>query len=120
MANEKIYNYYKDLLALSEKLLAELKSKTSSYYTIQQFRLVLIDLIDSYENKKLKDYLNSYIKKIENRISISVPVTQKPKVYAVARGTVKRSGIVFAVSLMISIFASFLLEGLQKGRVEAS
>jgi len=120
VANEKIYNYYKDLLALSEKLLAELKSKTSSYYTIQQFRLVLIDLIDSYENKKLKDYLNSYIKKIENRISASAPITGKPSVFAVAKGTVKKIAIVFAILLMISISAAFLLEGIQKSQVKMS
>ena len=120
-ANEETYNYYGDLLALNEKLLAELRNKVSSYYTIQQHYSFLTGLVDSYNNKKeLKDYLNSYIKKIENRISISGPVTEKPKVYAVAKGTVKRSGIVFAVSLMISIFAAFLLESIRKSQHQTS
>ena len=119
-ANEERYGYYKNLLALNEKLLAELKNKTSSYYTIQQFHSFLTALVNSYESKELKNYLNSYIKRIENRISTSAPVTGKPSVSAVARGTAKKSGIVFAVSLMISIFAAFLLEGIQKSQAQAS
>ena len=119
-ANEERYGYYKNLLALNEKLLAELKNKTSSYYTIQQFHSFLTALVNSYESKELKSYLNSYIKRIENRISTSAPVAGKPSISAVARGTAKKSGIVLAILLMISIFAAFLLESLQKGRVEAS
>ena len=115
-ANEERYGYYKNLLALNEKLLAELKNKTSSYYTIQQFHSFLTALVNSYESKELKSYLNSYIKRIENRISASAPVTGKPSVSAVARGTAKKSGIVLAISLMISIFAAFLLEGIQKSQ----
>jgi len=119
-ANEEKYNYYKDLLALNEKLFAELNGKVSSYYTIGQFRLFLIDLIDSYQNKQLKNYLNSYIKKIENRISAGAPVVEKPKVYAVCRGTVKKSAITFVVLLMVTTFVAFLLEGIGKSRLEAS
>ena len=120
VANEKKYDYYKDLLALNEKLFAKLKGKMSSYYTIQQFRLFLIDLIDNCQNKELKSYLNSYIKRIENRISASAPVTGKPSISAVAKGTAKKSGIVLAISLMISIFAAFLLEGLKKSQAQTS
>jgi CHASE3 domain sensor protein len=117
--NEAKYNHYRDLSALNEKLLAELKNNTSSYYTIQQFHSFLTGLISSYEGKTLKDYLNSYIKKIENRISASAPVTEKPKVYAVSKGTAKKTAIVFAVCLMISVFAAFLSEGLQKSQTQA-
>jgi len=115
-ASEAKYNYYRDLSALNEKLLAELKNNTSSYYTIQQFHSFLTGFVSSYEGKTLKDYLNSYIKKIENRISASAPVTEKPKVYAVSKGTVKKTAIVFAVCLMISIFAAFLSEGLREAK----
>ena len=113
-ANEREFSYYKNLLTLNEKLLAELKSKMSSIYTIQQFHLFLTDLVNSYESKELKGYLNSYIKRIENRISASAPVTGKPSVSAVAKGTAKKSTFVFAISSMISVFAAFLLEGIQK------
>ncbi len=57
--------------------------------------------------------LASYIKKIENRISVSVPVSKTPKISSIAKDTVKKSGIVFIVALMLSVFASFLLEGLK-------
>ena len=115
-ANEEKYKHYKNLLPLNEKLLAELKNNAFSYYTIQQFHSFLTDLVDSYNNNELKDYLNSYIKKIENRISASAPVTEKPRIYAVSKGAVRKNAIVFAVSLVISIFAAFLLEGLKKNR----
>ena len=120
VANEDNRNYYRDLLALNEKLLAELKGEIASYYTIQQFHSFLTELVDSYKDKELKSYLSSYIKKIENRISASAPVTGKPSVSAVAKGTAKKSGIVLAISLMISVFAAFLLEGIQKSQAQAS
>ena len=120
VVNEKKYSYYEDLCALNEKLFTEFKNKTFSYYTIQQFHAFLTDLVDSYKDKELKDYLNSYIKRIENRISASVPVTEKPKVYALDKGTVKKSAIVLAISLMLSIFAAFLLEGLKKSQAQTS
>jgi len=116
VADEKRYTYYKDLLTLNEKLLAEIKDKASSYYTIQQFHSFLTGLVDGCENEGLKSYLNSRIKSISNRISASIPVTEKPKVYPIAKGTVKKSGIVFVVSLMIAVFAAFLSEGLKKSQ----
>ena len=118
--NNGKYNHYKDLLALSEKLSVELKSSISSYYTIQQFHSLLTKLIDNYKTEELKDYLASYIKRIENRISASVPITENPKISLVAKGTVKKSAIVFAIALMMSVLASFLLEGLKKSQTQAS
>jgi len=118
-ANEEKYTYYKDLLTLNGKLLAELKKNTSSHYTIQHFHSFLIDLVDGYKDKELKDYLSSYIKKIENRISVSAPVTERPKASPVPRGVTKKSTIVFAICLMISVFAAFLSEGIEKGQARA-
>jgi hypothetical protein len=118
--NEARYNYYKNLLGLDGKLSAELKNNASSFYTIQQFHAFLAGLVDKYESKELKDYLSSLIKKIDNRISASAPITERPKIYAVSKGTVKKSAIVFVASLMISIFAAFLCEGIQKSRIPAS
>jgi len=69
---------------------------------------------------KKKDYLSSYIKKIENRISASKPVTENPEVYPVARGTAKKSGIVFVIAFMIAVFAVFLREGLEKNKAQIS
>ena len=114
--NEKKYEYYKSLLSLNQKLLIEVKSKTLSHDTIQQFHSFLLKSAKKIEKEELKDYLNSYIKKIENRIAVNIPVIENPKVYPVAKGTVKKSAIVFAIALMISVFAAFLLEGLKKSK----
>jgi hypothetical protein len=108
------------LLTLNEKLSAEIRNKTTSYYTIQQFYSFLTDSAEDYEDRTLKGYLNSYIKKIENRISGNKPVTKKPKVYAVSKGTVKKTTIAFVVLLMVTTFTAFLLEGIQKTRAQIS
>ena len=68
----------------------------------------------------MNDYLASYIKRIETRISVSAPVSENPKISPIAKGTVKKSAIVFAIALMISVFAVFLLEGLKKIKVTVS
>ncbi len=119
-ATKEKNNYYKELLALNEKLFAELKDKKSSYYTIQQFHSFLSDLVDTYPNNNLKDYLASYIKRIENRISISAPVSESPKISSIAKGTAKKSAIVFAIALMISVFAAFLQESFKKSQAQTS
>jgi len=116
-ANEENYKYYKDLLDLNNKVFAELeKNLSSGDYTIKQFKTSLTALVGDYEKPQLKDYLNSYIRKIENRIAVSKPVTEKPTIYPIARGTVKKSGIVFVIALMLSVFTAFLLEGLKRGQ----
>ena len=118
--NKARYDYLKSLLELDGKLCAELKNNASSFYTIRQFHAFLSGLVDRYEGKELKDYLSSLIKQIENRISAGVPITESPKIYAVSKGTVKKSAIVFAISLMMSVFAAFLCEGVRKSQVRAS
>ena len=64
--------------------------------------------------------MKAYIKRIENKIANAIPLVEKPKVYPVAKGTVKKSAIVFAVALMMSVFVAFLLEGLKKSQAQAS
>lgn len=118
--NEKRYNYYKNLLILNEKLLSELANKTSSYYTITQFHSFLTDLAGSYQDKESQNHLNSYIKRIENRMSASEPVTENPTVYIVGNAPVRKSAFVFMISLTISVFAAFLLEGIRKRRGRTS
>ncbi len=118
--NEEKYKYYKNLLDLNENLFAEVQNKALSEYTIQQFRLFLLESVKEVEKEELKDYLSSYAKRIENRIAASVPVTENPGTYAVSKGTVKKSAVVFAVALMMSIFVAFLLEGLKKSQAQTS
>ena len=74
-----------------------------------------------YEDEiNLLDYLKAYIKRIENKIANAIPLVEKPKVYPVAKGTVKKNAIVFAVALMMSVFVAFLLEGLKKSQAQTS
>ena len=113
-ANENQYEYYKDLLDLNNKILAELGDKLPSGYTTEQFRTFLTRLIASYEKPQLKDHLNSYIRKVENRMVNSRPITEKPKINPVAKGIVKKSGAVLVIVFMVSVFSAFLREGFEK------
>ena len=114
--NEKRSEYYKSLLSLNQKLLIEVKSKALSHDTMQQFHSFLLKSAKKIEKEELKNYLNSYIKKIENRIAVNIPVIENPKVYPVDKGTAKKSAIAFAIALIISVFAAFLSEGLKKSK----
>ena len=119
-ANEENYTYYKDLLDLNNRIFAELNNRLSSEYTMEQFKSFLTGLADSYEKPQLKDFLNYYIRRVEDRILASKPITEKPRIYPIAKGTAKKSGVVFVIALMLSVFAAFLLEGLEKNRARVS
>jgi hypothetical protein len=118
-ANEGKYKYYKDLLDLNNRIHTELGGKLTSKYSEEQFKAFLNDLAASCEKQEMKDYLSSYIRKIDNGVLAYKPVTEKPWIYPVAKGTRKKSGIVFAAALMISVFTAFLLEGSKKNRTQA-
>lgn len=121
-ANKEMYTYYTDLLNLNEKLFSYVKKVMPSHCTLEQFHSFLTNTLAEYnENEQqLLDYLKAYIKRIENKIANALPLVEKPKVYPVAKGTVKKSAIVFAVALMMSVFVAFLLEGLKKSQAQAS
>ncbi|MBU1261337.1 MAG: hypothetical protein KKI18_09125 [Planctomycetes bacterium] len=119
-ANEERYNYYKGLLTVNERLFDEVKSKMPLYYTIQKFHSFLDNIVKDYKDKELIDYLSAYIKSIENKMANTVPLIEKPKVYPIAKGTVKKSGIVFVVAFMIAVFVAFLREGLEKNKTKLS
>jgi hypothetical protein len=118
--SEENYNYYKSLLMVNERLFDEVKNKISLYYTIQEFHSFLASTVKDYKDKELIDYLSAYIKSIENKMANTVPLIEKPKVYPIAKGTVKKSGTVFAMALVLSVFAAFLLEGLEKNKAQVS
>jgi hypothetical protein len=121
-ANKEMYTYYTDLLNFDEKLFRYIKKVMPSYSTLEQFHSFLTNTLAEYnENEQqVLDYLKAYIKRIENKIANVIPLVERPKVYPVAKGTVKKSAIVFVVALMISVSAAFLLEGLKKSQAQAS
>ena len=113
-ANEQKYEYYSRLLSLNQRLFDEVKKEESPYYTIQQYHPFLIKILNDYEDKELVDYLNAYIKKIENTMSANIPIMEVPKVYPVLKGTVKKSAIVLAIFIVVTTFAAFGLEAAEK------
>jgi hypothetical protein len=117
---EKEYRCYKDLLGLNEGFLAKVRSGAPSGYTIQEFHLFLLEIMEKVEKEELSDYLGSYVKGIENRMAASAPITEYPSVYAVPKGAARKTAIVFAACLVMSIFAAFLFDGALKSRVPAS
>jgi hypothetical protein len=118
--NEAKHNYNKNMLEFNGKLSAELQKNGTSFYTIRQFHTFLVGLSNSYESSEVKDYLSYLIKRFENRISDGGPVADRPLIYAVSKGTAKKSAVVFMASLMVSVFAAFLCEGIKKNRSSAS
>lgn len=112
--NQKKYIYYKNLISINEKLFEEINNKASSYYTVQEFHSFLVNLIDSYSEKELAEYLSACTKRIENIILINIPVTDKPSIYPIPKDTIKKSMASFAVLLIITSFMAFLSEAIQQ------
>jgi len=119
-ADQEKYNYYRDLLSLNEKLFDEIKNKTSSYYDIREYHSFLTAILGDYEGKELMYYLNAYIKRIEKAMFVNTPIVEKPRIYPVPKGSLKKTGVVFVALLMIATFLAFLLEADQKSKAPAS
>jgi hypothetical protein len=112
-ADEENYAYYKGLLGLNETVLGEIRGSTSSYYTVKEFHSFLGGIADGQQAEELKDYLNAYIKSIENMMSEYVPIVEKPNMYPVAKYVAKKTMIVFLALLAATTFAAFLFEGIK-------
>jgi DNA repair exonuclease SbcCD ATPase subunit len=115
-ANNEDYEYYSKLFDLNSRIYDYLKQDGD----IEQYHTFLTGILKDYEDvQELKDYLSAYIKQIENIMIDKTPVVELPKIYPLAKGTVKKAEITFAVALLLSIFAAFLREGLQQNEVRS-
>jgi hypothetical protein len=119
-ANQQKYNYYNNLMSLTEKLFEEIKTKMSSYYTVQEFHLFLASMTNDYTEKQLTDYLDAYTRRIENVMFASTPVIEEPDVHPVPKGAVRKSAVSFVGFLMIASFAAFFLEAIQQRQTPTS
>lgn len=119
-ANRQKYDCYRNLMTLTEKLFDEVRTKMSSYYTLDEFHSFLANMMSDYTEKLSTDYLNAYKKRIENMMSANTPVMEKPGVYPIPKGTVKKSAVSFGAFLVIAIFAAFFLEAVQQRQAPTS
>ncbi len=119
-ANQERYNCYGNLTSLTEKLFDEIKTRTSSYYTVQEFHSFLANMMSDYREKQLTDYLDSYTRRIENMILASSPIIEKPGVYPIPKGTVKKSAVSFVAFLMMTSFIALVSEAVRQRRTPAS
>ncbi len=117
---EERYNYHKDLMNLNDKALSELNAKISSDYTIEDYKDFLVNLLSSIEKTQIKDYLSSYIRTIENLISSNRPLAERPQIVPAEKGTAKKTAVVFAACLMLSVFSAFVMEGVEKNKARLS
>jgi len=118
--NQAKHRYYESMLRLNERLAGEIENRTSSYYAIEQYHSFLANLAGEYKDIALADYLNGYTKEIENLMLTNTPLITEPGIYLIPRDNVKRATIVFVALLMITTFAAFLLESVQKSKTQAS
>jgi len=119
-ANQKIYEHYETLQSLNERLLGEVNNKAASYFTLGEFRSFLANVKGDYEDGGAAGNLKAYIKRIESTMATTSPVVGKPSVYPVSKGTGRKTGTVFAVLLIATILAAFLLENIPKKQAQAA
>ena len=107
-AQKEKHSYDSMLLDLNLKVFDHLKKDSS----MQQFYAFLKETLQNNQNdpQEVRDYLGAHIKRIENTIANRTPIVEKPMINSVAKGTVKKSALVFAVAFMTSIFVAFLRE----------
>ena len=116
--NTEKYNYYTDLLALFETVLNRLNDIKQQRQTLKQFHSFLTDVITDYaEEASAQDRLAAYIKRIENSMASAVPIVENPAIYGEARETVKKTGLVFIASFVLSLIGAFLREGVQQKKL---
>jgi hypothetical protein len=104
------YVFYSNWDSLLEKLINQLDKKEKEYYNINQFTDYIGDLAKNITIKDLRDYLQSYARRIKNRVSVNKPVTETPAIYKVPKSLKRKCLYLFAGLLIMSTFASIFIE----------
>ena len=119
VANQKKCEYYNTLQSLDERLLKEVNNKAASYYTLGDFHSFLTNVMSENENAGAVDYLKAYIKRIENMMTTTRPVVDKPEIHPVPKDAGAKTATTSAVLLVVTILTAFLLENLPKKQAMA-
>ena len=77
----------------------------------------IVNLVAGFGWKKVEEKVSP--EKVTITLQKDVPVTEEPRIYAVSRGIVKKTTIVFVVLLMLTTLAAFLMEGIKKSQAQA-
>lgn len=113
--NQERLDYYNDLLDLYTRLYTHVSGVQSTGYTTEAYHVFLLSLLADYESKEsVLDSLQAYTKQIEMLTAQSIPLLERPKIYASPKNTLPKTLIVFAVCLIAAVLAAFLRDAIQK------
>jgi len=106
-------DYYRKLIALSEKLLNQIESDWSHDYTVQEFQNFLHSLVTECKDGRTRNYLDAYINNIENRMAATVAI-RSTDVLVIPKAAARKVATVFVIALMITTLAAFIAEGYRR------
>lgn len=117
---QKTYEYYRELMALHAKIFAEIEDKKNTGYGVRDLCSFLSACLNDADKTEVKAYVSSLIKTVENETSLSMPVTENPATEEVSKQLKQKTSVVFMTCLFLSVFAAFLVEGVQRRRAAAA
>jgi len=105
---------------LHAKIFAEIEDKKNTGYGVRDLCSFLSACLNDADKTEVKAYVSSLIKTVENETSLSMPVTENPATEEVSKQLKQKTSVVFMTCLFLSVFAAFLVEGVQRRRAAAA
>ncbi len=109
-SDKEKYNYLLKLLALNGRLLKAVEQNLLKYYTAPEFVDYLEEEFRQCKEEPVRDYLQSYIRKTQNRVLINTRAGERPIVYPVSKEALRNGVLAFLVLLMATGFVAVALE----------
>lgn len=113
LEKQELHAYYSSLLEFYQTLHHQVTQSGLSL-TLEGYRDLLTNLLHQKGESldpAVKNSLLAYIQRIDNQLTTVPPVIQQPKVRVLAKGTLKKTGVVFVSALLLSIFGALVREG---------
>lgn len=110
------FAYFSQLVELNQRLLSEARKHSIANYTIDAFLAQLVSAEKQTEEPEIRDYLNAFVKNIENRISLRIPVVDAPEIYIIPKGIIRKTLLTLVSALAFFLVAAFLIEGVKRNR----